>query len=198
MQEYIQNLEKNGFSVVVVEDKKEALEFAKSMIKAGMSVGLGGSTTVEEIGLLEYLTSLDDITLYNQYEKGIDKEENTKRRRMGLVSDIYITSSNAITQNGELVNADGSGNRVAAQIFGPKNVLLVVGQNKLVKDEQEARRRILEVAAVKNVERLNQVAMSHKKERKFTVDNISSKFSLIRRDEPGRTTIVLVKEDLGF
>ncbi|NLK65867.1 MAG: LUD domain-containing protein [Campylobacteraceae bacterium] len=198
MQKCIENLEKNGFSVVVVENAKEALEYAKTRIVDGLSIGLGGSTTVAQIGLLEYLASLKNITLYNQYEKGIDKDENIKRRRMGLISDLYITGSNAITEDGELVNVDGSGNRVAAQIFGPKSVLLFVGQNKIVKDFEAAKKRLWDIAIPKNAERSNKVATTHKKERHFTPENISNKFSYINHDDEGRTTIVLIKEDLGF
>lgn len=111
---------KHGFEVIFVSNKEEALGVAMSFIKPGMSVGMGGSTTVAQVGLLEYVVSLKDITLFNQYEKGISMEENTNRRRQGLLSDLYICGTNALTRNGELVNADGSGNRVAAQIFGPK------------------------------------------------------------------------------
>ena len=123
---------KHGIELVCVKDKVQALEWAKKMIEPKMTIGLGGSTTVAQIGLLEYLTSLSNITLFNQYEKGISMEENTNRRRQGLLSDLYICGTNALTRNGELINADGSGNRVAAQIFGPKKVLIVTGRNKIV------------------------------------------------------------------
>ena len=129
--------EKNGMELVCVANKEEALRLAKSFIKPGMRIGLGGSTSVAQIGLLEYVTSLNDITLFNQYEKGITMEENTKRRREGMLSDLYICGTNALTKNGELVNADGSGNRVAAQIFGPKKMLIVTGRNKIVGKVEE-------------------------------------------------------------
>ena len=116
---------KHGIELVCVKDKVQALEWAKKMIEPKMTIGLGGSTTVAQIGLLEYLTSLKNITLFNQYEKGISMEENTNRRRQGLLSDLYICGTNALTRNGELINADGSGNRVAAQIFSQKKVLIV-------------------------------------------------------------------------
>ena len=125
---------KHGMDVICVSNKEEALNLAKSFIKPGMSIGLGGSTTVAQIGLLDYVCSLKDITLFNQYEKGISMEENTKRRREGMLSDLYICGTNALTKTGELVNADGSGNRVAAQIFGPHKVLIVVGKNKIVEN----------------------------------------------------------------
>jgi len=152
MQETIKNLEKNGFEVIEVSSSKEALNRAKEFIKDGQKVGLGGSTTVAQIGLLEYLTKLDNIELYNQYEEGISKEENLERRRQGLLSDLYITSCNAITKDGYLVNVDGDGNRVAAQIFGPKKVLLIVGKNKLVDSIEDGFKRVYEVSIPLNIE----------------------------------------------
>lgn len=192
------NLEKNGFEVIEVKDSEEALKIAKEFIKDGMKIGLGGSTSVAQIGLLKYVTELENIELCNQYESGIDMAENLRRRREGLLSDLYITSSNAITENGELVNADGSGNRVAAQIFGPKKVLLVVGKNKIVKDIEAGFERIKNVAAVKNIERMNNKAIEMGKEPHYNADNIANKFSFINGDEKGRTTIILVDEELGY
>lgn len=197
MNECIKNLEKNGFSVIVLEDKQKALEFAKTQIKDGLKIGLGGSTTVAQIGLLDYLVSLKNITLFNQYEKGISHEENIRRRKEGILSDLYICSVNAITKKGELLNVDGSGNRVAAQIFGPKKLLLFVGINKIVDDIHEAIKRIQEVAIPKNLERLNKVAASYGKEL-YTKDTIANKYSFINGDDEKRTTIVLIKEELGY
>ena len=142
---------KHGMEVIPVATKEEALALAKTFIKSGMSIGLGGSTSVAQIGLLEYVTSLSDITLFNQYEKGISMEENTRRRREGMLSDLYICGTNALTKTGELINADGSGNRVAAQMFGPKKVLIVTGRNKIVETVEEGFKRIMEIAAPKNI-----------------------------------------------
>lgn len=189
---------KHGMEVIFVSTKEEALSVSMSFIKPHMSIGLGGSTTVAQIGLLEYVTSLKDITLSNQYEKGISMEENTNRRRAGLLSDLYICGTNAITKNGELVNADGSGNRVAAQIFGPKKVLIIAGKNKIVENVEEGFKRIREVAAPRNIERMNKTALSMGKEPRYNLNNIGNKFAYIDGDEEGRTTIVIVDEDLGF
>jgi len=198
MNELITNLEKNGFEVLRAKNKEEAFTLAKDFIKEGMRVGLGGSTSVAQIGLLDYVTSLKNITLFNQYEAGISMEENTRRRREGILSDLYITSSNAITENGELVNADGSGNRVAAQIFGPKKVLLIAGINKIVPNLQAGFERIMQVAAVKNIERMNAKAIQMGKEPHYNLENIGNKFAYINGDEKGRTTIILVNEELGY
>lgn len=198
MKKLIENLEKNGFEVIEVQSGTEALHVSKQFIKEGMKVGLGGSTTVAQVGLLAYVTQKENITLFNQYEAGIDMEENMRRRREGMLSDLYITSCNALTENGELVNADGSGNRVAAQIFGPKKVLLLVGKNKIVKDLHAGFERIMNVAAPKNIERMNAKAIEMGKEPRYNLENIGNKFAYINGDEKGRTTIILINEELGY
>ncbi len=197
MDKCIKNLEKNGFTVKLVNDKQEALEFAKSQISEGIKIGLGGSVTVEQIGLLDYLVGLKNIELCNQYEKGISGEENVRRRREGILSDLYITGTNAITKNGELLNVDGSGNRVAAQIFGPTKVLIFVGVNKITDDITSAKKRINEVAIVKNLKRINDKALEYGK-KPYTADELANKFTLINGDDKGRTTIVIINEELGF
>ncbi|MBE0492505.1 MAG: lactate utilization protein [Sulfurospirillum sp.] len=198
MSKLIENLEKNGFEVIEVATKEEALEVSKTFVKEGMRVGLGGSTTVLQVGLLDFVINHKGITLFNQYETGISMQENTKRRREGMLSDLFICSSNAISENGELINADGSGNRVAAQIFGPKKVLILVGKNKIVKNIQEGFERIKTVAAAKNIERMNAKAIEMGKEPHYNQDNIGNKFTYINGDEKGRTTIILIDEELGY
>ncbi len=189
---------KHGFELICVPNKEEALSVAMSFIKPHVSIGMGGSVTVKEIGLYDYITSRKDITLYNQYEAGISMEENVARRRQGLTCDLFISGTNALTKNGELVNADGSGNRVAAQIFGPKKVLIIAGINKLVENVEEGFKRIHDVASPKNIERLNNVAISLGKEPRYNIHNIGKKFAYINGDEEGRTTIILVDEELGY
>ncbi len=198
MQVLIKILEKVGYKVYTAKDKKKALEISKSLIKKGMSVGLGGSTSVKEIGLLDDLLQRDDIELFNQYEKGISMEENFHRRRYGIVTDMYVTGTNALSLDGKLINADGSGNRVAAMTFGPINVLVIVGKNKIVKDLDAGFKRVMEVAAIKNVERMNAIARSMGKEEKHNLDNIANKFSYIKADVKDRIILILVDEDLGY
>ena len=193
-----ENLENNGFSVYFAEDKAEALTFARRFLEGVKSIGFGGSTSVVQIGLLEYILAQKNLKIFNQYESGISMDENIKRRRQGLLSDLYVTGCNAITENGELVNADGSGNRVAAQIFGPKKVLLIVGKNKIVPTLKDGFNRILNTAAPKNIERMNTKAIEMRKEPKYNLQNIANKFAYINGDEKGRTHIIIVNEELGF
>ncbi len=198
MQTLINTLESCGYKVHFVQTKEDAFELSSSMIESGMSVGLGGSTTVKEIGLLDSLIARSDITLFNQYEKGIPMEENTRRRREGMLTDIYVTGTNAITKDGKLVNADGSGNRVAALIFGPKKVLIVAGVNKIVDTLEDGFKRLMEEAATKNVERMNNLAKLNGKVPRHNLDNIANKFTYIKADEKDRINIILVNEELGY
>ena len=189
----------HGFEVVPVKNAREALETAKKFFTGINSVGLGGSVTVQQIGLLEWLRQPHTFRLFDQYEEGIGMEENVERRRKGLLADIFVSSSNAITRSGYLVNVDGAGNRVAAQAYGPKKVLLIAGKNKIVDDVEAGLRRIEEVVAPKNVERVNKKAFSLKKEQRYTVQNIQSVFVVIKKtDDRNRITIILVDEELGF
>lgn len=198
MEKLINSFKDCGYDAHFVKTKTEAFELAKTYIKSGMSVGLGGSESVKEIGLLDYLLNNKDITVFNQYEDGISMDENIHRRRQGLVSDIFVTSTNAITKDGKLVNADGSGNRVAAFSYGPKNVLVIVGINKIVEDVEAGFKRVMEVAAVKNIARINNKAIEMGKEPKYNLDNIANKFSWVKADDKDRIIIILVDEELGY
>ncbi len=125
-------------------------------------------------------------------------EENENRRKNGLLSDLFITSINALTKNGELVNMDGTGNRIAAQIFGPKKVLLIVGKNKIVENIEDGYERIKNVIVPKNIERLNKKALQFGKTPKYSAQNIMNKMSVIFQDAKDRINIILVNENLGF
>lgn len=198
MEKLLETLKSCGYNPHFVKNKEEAFELAKTFIKPNMSVGLGGSVSVQQIGLLEYLVNKKDIVLHNQYEAGISMEENIERRRKGVVSDIFVTSVNAITRDGKLVNADGSGNRVAAFSYGPKNLLVIAGINKIVETLEDGFKRVMEVAAPKNIERINNVAIKMGKEPRYNLDNIANKFSWVKADDKDRIIIVLVDEELGY
>jgi L-lactate utilization protein LutB len=198
MQKLIETLKSCGYDAHFVQTKEEAFELSKTFIKEGMNVGLGGSVTVGEIGLLEYITNKKDITVHNQYEAGITMDENKERRRQGLVSDIFVTGINALTKDGKIVNADGSGNRVAAFCYGPKKILAIVGVNKIVENLEDGFKRVMEVAAVKNIDRMNNKAIEMGKEPRHNLDNIANKFTWVKADDKDRITIILINEELGY
>jgi hypothetical protein len=117
-------------------------------------IGVGGSTTVQNLGILEILAKRGNLIL-DHNKAGLSPEEVLNLRRKQLTCDTFITGSNSITLDGKLVNTDGVGNRVASMIFGPKQVIILAGTNKIVKDEEEARKRIRTIAAPINNKRLN-------------------------------------------
>ncbi len=197
----VEALNTNNIECVVAADKQEALEKALALIPEGSTVGLGGSVTVEQIGLLEKLRT-GNYTLYDQYAPDIDFEENMKRRKQGLTAEYFVAGTNAITSDGRLVNVDGLGNRVGAQAFGPNKVILVAGVNKIVKDVHEAFERIEKIAGPINAKRVN--AASPCADTGVCIDcdspaRICNIYTIIRRMMiPGRITLILVRESLGF
>jgi hypothetical protein len=201
MQKTIDALNNNNIECVLVQNKQEALAKALEMIPEGSTVGLGGSVTVDQVGLLAQLRS-GKYTLYDQYEAGIDMPENMKRRKQGLTAQYFVTGTNAITADGQLVNVDGLGNRVAAQAFGPEKVILIAGKNKIVKDVHEAFDRLQSIAAPINAKRVN--SMTPCADTGVCVDcdspaRICNIYTIIRRMMiPGRITLILVNESLGY
>ena len=154
IEKVVQNLKKNGFNVIVADDKTAALEEAKKLIPEGASVGVGGSVTLDQIGLRAYLADTEH-TVFDHSEAGIDKEERKRRRQAQLSCDVFFCSANAVTGEGELVNMDGVGNRLAALCYGPKRVVVVAGENKLVEGRDAAVERIRKTAAPLNTKRLD-------------------------------------------
>ncbi len=144
-------LNKNGFQAQYVDNKEEAVAAALKLIEAGATIGMGGSMTVKALGLKEVLEKAGHVIYDHQGKPG---EEGVKLRHQELGSDVFLTSSNAVTMEGELVNVDGTGNRLAAMIYGPKRIVMLVGANKIVRDEAAGRERIRMVAAPLNTLRL--------------------------------------------
>jgi L-lactate utilization protein LutB len=149
----IKALQGNGFQVSYFPEKGQAKEYILKQIPVGATVGIGGSLTLGEIGLFEELRHLQ-ISLINPSSKKLSREEAYNLRRRALTADIFLTGSNALTEDGHIYNIDASGNRAGAMFFGPKKVLIVAGTNKIVKDVTDARRRIKEIAAPMNARRL--------------------------------------------
>jgi L-lactate utilization protein LutB len=146
-------LTKNNFTATYVKTSQEALEQIIAMISPAATVGVGGSWTIKETGLADKLEARGN-TMFNHNKPGLSPEESMEIRRKQLSCDVFLTSSNAITLDGKLVNVDGAGNRIAAMIFGPKKVIVIAGLNKIVHDVEEAERRIKLYAAPINSKRL--------------------------------------------
>ena len=148
-----ENLQKNGFAVRCFDTAIEAAEYLDGAIN-GSSVGFGGSLSVACLNVTRDLRDAGKEILNHGFPNLTPEERDTIRRRQ-LTCDLFLSSVNALTDDGLLVNVDGVGNRVAAMIYGPRKVVLVIGRNKLVKGtEEDALKRIAEVAAPVNAYRL--------------------------------------------
>ena len=150
----IDNLAKNDIKGIYAPDRTEALSLVMSLIPEGSIVSFGDSITLYEVGIIDTLKK-SNCTFINPFEKGISVEESLERRRQALTCDVFLSGTNALTVDGKLVNIDGVGNRVASLIFGPPRVIVVAGVNKLVRDVDEAIKRIKGVACPLNARRHN-------------------------------------------
>ena len=149
----IENLRAHSFSAEYVSSKEEAKDLVLDLIAPDRRVGVGGTVTVRELGLIEALKDRGH-TVYDHWEKGLSPEEVHEMRIKQQTCDLFLTSVNAVTKRGELVSVDGAGNRLSAMLFGPKAVIIVAGVNKIVEDIPEALERIRNVAAPLNARRL--------------------------------------------
>jgi L-lactate utilization protein LutB len=152
-QRVIEALRNNGFDAIYSQTKEEACDKIMKLIPKGSLVGIGGSVTIREIGIVDALVKRGN-KLAEDWLKKYSMEEKLSIRRQQLTADVFLTSSSAVTEDGELINIDGTGNRVAAMIFGPKKVIVVAGINKIVKDSYEGIERIRNIAAPMNVKRM--------------------------------------------
>lgn len=197
----IKNLEKRSMTGYYCETFEEAQEKVLSLINDGDLVSWGGSVTLDESGIKKRLPEVGAKVL--DVWGFTDPEEARLAKIDALKADVFLTSSNAITVNGELVNIDGTGNRMAAMAFGPRKVVFVVGINKIVSDVEDGIRRIKSDAAPANCMRL-------KKKTPCAVTGICGNClvpgetsccnTMVTRfcNKPGRMHVILVGEECGF
>lgn len=188
----VENLEANGFAVVVVDDADEALETIQSHIPAHVSVMNGHSTTLDEIGFMEYLSEGDHDweSLPDDIWSIDDDAERQAARRDAQTADYFLGGINAIARTGELVAADRSGSRIGAYPFAASNVVIVSGVNKIVADLDAAMDRLESVAYPLENERAQDA---------YGVESAIAKQLIFRQElEEGRTTVVLIREKLGY
>lgn len=198
----VKALEANFFTAKPFQEKNELIEDVVNNIEKAMKVGLGGSVTVRTLGLVEKLKEKGAVLLLDHWKDGLTSEEIGKIRIEQLTSDIFLTSANAITENGEIVNMDGIGNRINAMTYGPKKVIIIAGINKIVPDIQAAIDRIKRVAAPMNAKRLNlplpcaETGYCHDCKSEKRICRILS----ILMKKPGQTdiSVYLVNEELGY
>lgn len=196
----IEKFNKRGIEGYYCDNGEEALLMAKRFLTPGCSISWGGSQTIEEIGLLSELHNSDYI-LYDRSTAHTPEEKSLMYSKI-VTSDYYFMSSNAITLDGQLVNIDGAGNRVACLITGPKNVMIIAGMNKIVTDVNTGIERVRNMASPPNTVRLDldtPCAELGRCTNCLVEDCICCEIVITRKSRiPGRIKVILVGEVLGY
>lgn len=196
----IEAFNRRGIEGYYCQDREEALSTALRFLTPGCTVAWGGSVTCTEIGLSDALKKTDCAFIDRTAAK--TPEEQRELYAKTVLADYYFMSSNAITLDGELVNIDGNGNRVACLITGPKNVIVIAGMNKIAPDVKSAFDRVRNVAAPPNGVRLGTKTPCAKYGRChdcYAADSMCCQFVVTRKSRiPGRIKVLLVGEELGY
>jgi len=200
-----QRLEDNKFDVYVADSAEKAKDIALNTIIPPLgvkSVSWGGSVSFVSTGLFHALKDNPDFEVINTFDKSLSEAQKFELRRRSLMVDLFVTGTNAITEDGQLVNLDMIGNRVAAIMWGPKNVLLIVGRNKICGNIDDAMCRIKNYAAPVNCMKLNKKTPCAKVgfcQDCSSPDRICNYWTITEKSfQQGRIKIILVNEDLGF
>ncbi len=200
----IKNLKKRNMDGIYFESRDELSSYLADLIKEGQKVGVGGTQTLDWIGVKAMLSARADkgeISLFMR-KPGQSEEEINKLYLDSFSADIYLMSTNAITLDGELFNIDGRGNRVAALIYGPKQVYIIAGMNKVAPSLSSAIERARNIASPANCNRLSRktpCSVTGRCSDCTSPDTICSQFVYTRHSGiPGRIHVLLVGEELGY
>ncbi|EOT27246.1 hypothetical protein C805_01354 [Eubacterium sp. 14-2] len=197
----MKNLEKRHFECHYCKTAQEAVKLASELVPSDSTVSFGGSMTLAESGMADILKQRSDITLLDRSKAG-SPEEVKEIYHKSLNADYYFMSSNAITVEGELVNIDGTGNRVGALIYGPEHVIILAGMNKVSPSLEEAVSRVKNVASPLNANRLSRntpCAATGLCSDCLSPDCICSHTVITRKSAPEkRIKIILIGEPLGY
>ena len=197
----IEALKKNNMNGYYAKNRDEVIELIKDIVSEGSKVAVGGSETLSELGILEHLRS-GRYDFLDRYKDGLTREEVTNIFKQSFLADAYLSSCNAITENGELYNVDGNGNRVAAMLYGPDKVIVICGINKIVKDVDEAIKRNREISAPMNAKRLNKKTPCAKVGYCMNCNSperICNEYTLIKKQRSSeRMHVIFLNENLGY
>ena len=199
-------LESNNFDVYLADDCRAACSIVLEEILPQLkpkSMSWGGSVTFQVAsGLYDRLKDYPDLEVLDTYDTNISDEQKHELRRQALLTDLFITGTNAITESGQLVNLDMIGNRIGGLTFGPKWVIILVGRNKLVANLEEAMYRIKNYVAPTNAMRLDKKTPCVKTsycEECSSPGRICNTWTITEKSYPkGRVKVVLINEDLGI
>lgn len=194
-------LRRNKMKPYYAESKEELFDLIRELIKDDKLITAGGSMSLKESGVSDLLMS-EYKGIYLDRSEGKTPEEVGDIFRKAFVSDTFFSSTNALTEEGELYNVDGNGNRVSAMIFGPKQVIIVAGVNKIVKDRDEAKLRVEKIAAPKNTVRLNcQTPCAQTGECRHcrSDERICCSYVFLGQQRvPDRIKVIIVNQQLGY
>lgn len=197
----IKAFEANNMTCMFVKDKDELRHYLKEILNSQKKIAVGGSVTLNQLGVIDLIKE-SDVDFIDRYEDGLTRDEMLDRFREGFFADLFITSTNALTMDGCLYNIDGTGNRVAAMIFGPKEVIVIAGLNKICQDEQEAIAHIRGCSAPANAMRLNKktpcVKTGHCMDCHSPERICSSYVKLGYQGQVNRIKVIIVEENLGY
>ncbi len=207
-----ENLEKNGITTYYCESKNDVVPLLKTLINPGDKVSVGGSVSLFECNVPELLKN-GNYNYIDRYQENLTVEDIKNIYDQAYSSDVYLCSSNAVTENGILYNVDGNSNRISAIAYGAKSVIMVVGINKLVKNLDEAVYRVKTISAPRNTTRLNIEAyckvkgkcVSLEKENPGMTDGCMSDNRICcnylvsaKQRITGRIKVIFVNESLGY
>ena len=206
LEQCAESLYANNFSAHIAESISHANDIFRKQIFKDLQVksaSWGDSLSLKATGILDFLKSIDELDFIDTFEPGISRQESLERRRLALLVDLFLTGSNAVTEDGCLVNLDMVGNRIAGLTFGPRHVLLVIGRNKIVKNVESGMERVRNFAAPMNAIRHEGwktpcVKTSFCMDCK-SPDRICNTWAITQKSyPPGRIKILLVNQDLGL
>jgi hypothetical protein len=213
IQRTIDNLKRNNMDAVYFEHSVQALDWVKETLQIGAKVAIGGSNTLRDIGVTGYIED-GDFIYTNRYVKGVPFQLDTDISQEiveqsyldAFTADFYLSSSNAVTEEGDLVNVDGKGNRVAALSYGPKKVIVIVGVNKIVRDLPAAFERLSKIICETPMAKQRNIQTPCVKAGHCVDCKVSGRpcgiYSIIRyqntNNGKNRITVLIVNEDLGF
>lgn len=197
----IEALKKNNINGYYAKNRDEVIKLIEDIVAEGSKVAVSGSETLSELGVLEHLRS-GRYDFLDRYKAGLTPEEVTNIFKQSFLADAYLSGCNAITENGELYNVDGNGNRVAAMLYGPDKVIVICGVNKIVKDVDEAIKRNRAISAPMNAKRLKRKTPCAKVG--YCMDcnspeRICNEYTLIKKQRlPERMHVIFLNENLGY
>ena len=199
--ELIDTLSKKNYTPIYADNIVEARNLVLNLIPQGSSIALGGSVTINELNLIEPFKS-NNYKLFDRYNQP-DWLSTIECMRQGLLADYFVTSTNAITKQGELIQTDSGGNRVASLLYGPKNVIVICGINKLVDTCQDGLNRIKEFVGPLNSKRINHKTpcnISGKCEDCNTKQRICNFTTILKSGKrvSGNTILIIINEEVGY